>query len=102
MTVVPTLGLAGEEFVSLMTFRRDGTPATRLDLSGGATATAKLDHLGPLVVNEDGTLSRIANWAGINDVERTNAARILGKRNQLRLARLRAAREGEGEQSGGA
>ncbi|KAI1341780.1 hypothetical protein F5Y15DRAFT_413707 [Xylariaceae sp. FL0016] len=49
----------------------------------------KLDHLGPLVVNEDGTMSRIANWGEMAEVERENTLRILGKRNKLRLARLR-------------
>ncbi|OTA53312.1 hypothetical protein K449DRAFT_440157 [Hypoxylon sp. EC38] len=50
----------------------------------------KLDKLGPLVVNEDGTMSRIANWAEMADIERENTLRILGKRNQLRLDALKA------------
>ncbi|OTA98806.1 hypothetical protein M426DRAFT_325707 [Hypoxylon sp. CI-4A] len=50
----------------------------------------KLDHLGPLVVNEDGTMSRIANWAEMAEIERQNTLRILGKRNKTRLAALRA------------
>lgn len=49
-----------------------------------------------MVVNRDGTLSRIANWAEMSDVERRNTLRILGKRNALRLEGLRAA-EGEGD-----
>ncbi|KAF9694170.1 hypothetical protein EKO04_007938 [Ascochyta lentis] len=58
------------------------TPATPLTVDG---AGVKLDHLGPLVVNKDGSLSRIANWAGMTEVERGNVVRVLGKRNQLRL-----------------
>ncbi|KAI1412302.1 hypothetical protein F5Y13DRAFT_45843 [Hypoxylon sp. FL1857] len=50
----------------------------------------KLDKLGPLVVNEDGTMSRIANWAEMAEIERQNTLRILGKRNQLRLDALKA------------
>ncbi|KAI6084208.1 hypothetical protein F4821DRAFT_243202 [Hypoxylon rubiginosum] len=50
----------------------------------------KLDHLGPLVVNEDGTMSRIANWTEMAEIERQNTLRILGKRNKLRLEALKA------------
>ena len=49
----------------------------------------KLDHLGPIVVNQDGTLSRISNWAEMSDIERKNTLRILGKRNMLRLQSLK-------------
>ncbi|PVI01042.1 hypothetical protein DM02DRAFT_490550, partial [Periconia macrospinosa] len=45
----------------------------------------KLDHLGPMVVNRDGTLSRIGNWAEMTEIERRNTLRVLGKRNQLRM-----------------
>ena len=62
----------------------------KLDMSSGGS-TVKLDHLGPLVVNENGTLSRIANWDQMADIEKKNTMRILGKRNQLRLARLKEA-----------
>lgn len=65
-----------------------GETATALDVSGDGT-TVKLDALGPLVVNQDGTMSRISNWAAMADIERQNALRILGKRNKLRLNALR-------------
>lgn len=65
---------------------------TKIDMSSGGT-TVKLDHLGPLVVNKDGTLSRIANWEHMADIERQNTLRILGKRNQLRMEGLRASEE---------
>ena len=60
--------------------------ATQLNVNGEGV---KLDHLGPLVVNKDGTLSRIANWDKMAEIERQNTLRILGKRNQLRLGNLR-------------
>ncbi|ETS06642.1 hypothetical protein M419DRAFT_44119, partial [Trichoderma reesei RUT C-30] len=59
-----------------------------LDVSGSGS-TVKLDALGPLVVNADGTMSRIANWDKMAPIERENTLRILGKRNQERLAALR-------------
>jgi hypothetical protein len=66
------------------------TGTTQLQVGGQGV---KLDHLGPMVVNRDGTLSRIANWAQMSEGERGNAVRILGRRNQVRLEELR---EGEG------
>ncbi|KAF2197119.1 hypothetical protein GQ43DRAFT_444513 [Delitschia confertaspora ATCC 74209] len=63
------------------------TNAATLDVSSGQGV--KLDHLGPMVVNRDGTLSRIANWTEMSDIERKNTLRILGKRNQLRINALK-------------
>jgi len=65
-----------------------GSRAVELDVGSGQSV--KLDHLGPMVVNRDGTLSRVANWEQMADIERQNTLRILGKRNQLRMAALRA------------
>lgn len=64
----------------------DGT--TQLNVGGQAV---KLDHLGPLVVNKDGTLSRIANWETMTEIERQNTLRILVKRNQVRTEALKEA-----------
>ncbi|KAK3344638.1 hypothetical protein B0H65DRAFT_492872 [Neurospora tetraspora] len=56
-----------------------------------------LDNLGPMVVHKDGTISRIANWHEMTDIEQESTLRILGKRNQLRLTNLREGRvNGEG------
>lgn len=61
---------------------------TTLDMSNG-DASVKLDHLGPMVVNVDGTMSRISNWDAMADIEKENTLRIIGKRNQVRLKALR-------------
>ncbi len=71
----------------------EGSDVTTLDVSGEGT-TVKLGALGPLVVNQDGTMSRISNWAEMTDIERQNTLRILGKRNKLRLATLRESQNG--------
>ncbi|KAJ9297953.1 hypothetical protein DTO271G3_4174 [Paecilomyces variotii] len=71
--------------------------AQKLDVSGSGSSV-KLDHLGPLVVNRDGTLSRIANWDKMTEIEKKNTLRILGKRNQLRRDALNAANN-EGEKA---
>ena len=68
---------------------------TQLDVNGDGV---KLDHLGPLVVNSDGTLSRIANWAQMTEIERRNTLRVLGKRNRERREKLME--EGQGQDQG--
>ncbi|PIL25657.1 hypothetical protein GSI_11407 [Ganoderma sinense ZZ0214-1] len=46
------------------------------------TQTFKFDKLGPVVVNKDGTLSRIANWEEMTPIEKERTLRILVARNQ--------------------
>jgi len=73
----------------------DPSTTTKLNVGGEAV---KLDKLGPLVVNKDGTLSRIANWEQMADIEKANTLRILCKRNMLRredLERKSGGNQGE-------
>jgi hypothetical protein len=62
----------------------------KLDVNGQGT-TVSLDHLGPIVVNQDGTMSRISNWDKMTEIEKKNTVRIIGKRNKQRLEALKAA-----------
>lgn len=73
-----------------------GAPKLDLSKDGGSV---KLDHLGPMVVNTDGTMSRIANWELMSEMEKQKTIRVLGKRNKQRLEALEAksAVEGGGE-----
>ncbi|KAN0080089.1 hypothetical protein V8E55_009655 [Tylopilus felleus] len=48
----------------------------------GATAPLKFDILGPMVVNSDGTLSRIANWENMTEAERERTTRVIAARNK--------------------
>eukprot|EP00419_Tripos_fusus_P010133 CAMPEP_0172668932 /NCGR_PEP_ID=MMETSP1074-20121228/9371_1 /TAXON_ID=2916 /ORGANISM="Ceratium fusus, Strain PA161109" /LENGTH=209 /DNA_ID=CAMNT_0013485645 /DNA_START=108 /DNA_END=737 /DNA_ORIENTATION=+ len=54
-------------------------------------AKVKVDKLGPMVVNADGSLSRITNWLEMSEAERQTTLRVIGKRNQQRLTALQAA-----------
>ncbi|CAO1615982.1 unnamed protein product [Parajaminaea phylloscopi] len=63
----------------------------QLDASTGNKVA--LDELGPMVVNKDGTLSRIHNWESMTEAERARTIRVLGARNQLRMADLRSSGE---------
>lgn len=58
--------------------------AQKLDISSAAT-TLKFDDLGPMVVNSDGTLSRITNWQKMTTAERERTMRVLNARNKLRI-----------------
>lgn len=52
-----------------------------------------------MVIGRDGSVSRIANWGEMAAVERENTVRVLGRRNQVRLAALRGGQE-EGQGGG--
>lgn len=51
--------------------------------------TVKLNDLGPIVVNRDGTLRRITNWHKMTDREQKVTIRRIGSRNRKRLAALK-------------
>ena len=55
----------------------------------------KLDELGPIIVNPDGTTRRIANWDSLSRQERESAWRLISARNRLRIERLRGQEVGE-------
>eukprot|EP00405_Crypthecodinium_cohnii_P018944 CAMPEP_0206469592 /NCGR_PEP_ID=MMETSP0324_2-20121206/30377_1 /ASSEMBLY_ACC=CAM_ASM_000836 /TAXON_ID=2866 /ORGANISM="Crypthecodinium cohnii, Strain Seligo" /LENGTH=141 /DNA_ID=CAMNT_0053943391 /DNA_START=164 /DNA_END=590 /DNA_ORIENTATION=- len=50
----------------------------------------KLDKLGPVVVGNKGEISRISNWHEMTEAEQKQTLLVIGKRNQQRLARLKA------------
>lgn len=46
--------------------------------------TLQLDHLGPIVINKDGTLSRVQNWDSLAPIEQERAKAKIIKRNKER------------------
>ena len=60
-----------------------------IDLRKGGSFA--FEALGPVVVNEDGTMARIANWHSMTAEEQSTTQRVIAARNNVRLARLRAA-----------
>ncbi|KAK6008461.1 hypothetical protein QM012_000364 [Aureobasidium pullulans] len=68
-------------------------PAGGIQLDVGSGGGVALDHLGPMVVNKDGTISRITNWDRMADIEKKNTLRILQKRNKQRLDALKQANQ---------
>jgi len=55
-----------------------------MKLAVGSQKPVALDHLGPIVVNKDGTLSRITNWEQMTDQEKSGTMKMLAKRNAQR------------------
>ena len=75
----------------------DAAPGTiTLNVSTGEPVV--MDHLGPVVVNVDGTLSRIANWSEMIDHEKELTKRRIAKRNIERLKVMAESGELTGEQ----
>lgn len=67
-----------------------GLPAPSDAPSGqDANQTIKLDHLGPMIVNSNGTISRISNWSQLTQPEKDRSLRLLAKRNNVRMEGLR-------------
>ena len=72
----------------------ENTPASKPDsatrvLSVGGPAIS-LDELGPIVINSNGTTSRIENWASLSADEQERSHRRISKRNAERIAVLRS------------
>ncbi len=57
-----------------------------------------MDELGPLIVAEDGSLRRIANWQSLTEGERRVALRRIAKRNNERLAKLKQEQQPQEQQ----
>ena len=56
-----------------------------------ALEPVSLDHFGPIILNSDGTMSRIPNWAEMSAPEKETAKRLISKRNARRKDALTAA-----------
>ena len=48
----------------------------------------KLDRLGPIVVNKDGSLSRITNWGEMSEGEQQRTLKVVARRNKMRMGTL--------------
>jgi hypothetical protein len=48
----------------------------------------KFDELGPIIVNSNGTLSRIPNWNSLTELEQNKTLRLIAKRNKQRISIL--------------
>ncbi|SCZ87809.1 BZ3500_MvSof-1268-A1-R1_Chr2-3g05277 [Microbotryum saponariae] len=76
---------------------RSADDPIRLNVSTGESYSL-YERLGPTIVASDGTLSRIGNWAEMDELERSRVLRVLGKRNQIRLEAKRNEQELEQHQ----
>ena len=58
-----------------------------------STNITELAELGVIIVNSDGTMSRIPNWHQLTDRERASTARLISARNKARMAKLQSAND---------
>ena len=63
----------------------DSDRTTKITVDGEAV---KLDAMGPMVINADGTISRINNWHEMTEHEQATTTRLLIKRNEARRKAL--------------
>ena len=63
-------------------------PAIKSTPSLSTTDVLKLDYLGPIIINTDGTLQRIPNWIEMSEVEKSKALRLIAARNRKRIENL--------------
>jgi len=63
-----------------------GENVPKIDISTGQTLG--MENLGPIIVNVDGSLSRIGNWGNMTENEKETAKRLIGARNIRRLTQL--------------
>lgn len=59
--------------------------ATELRVDGDAV---KLHKLGPIVINTDGSISRINNWQEMTGPEQQAASKLVARRNEIRRKAL--------------
>lgn len=76
---------------------QDSAAAAAADKGDGVTSlrvgeSVRLDAMGPLVVNTDGTMGRIGNWTGMTEGEKAQTLKLLGRRNKQRLDAIKAKR----------
>ena len=66
------------------------------DTDAGSEDTAyvsKLEGLGPIILNSDGTMGRIPNWSEYTDTEKEQAIRLISARNKKRKEALLLAKQ---------
>lgn len=63
-----------------------GESPAQVQVGGASTA---LDSLGPVIVNKDGSLARIANWHLLTNEEQAATKRLIGTQNKKRMATLK-------------
>lgn len=74
-----------------------GAQARTLVVDGAPVA---LDHLGPVVLNKDGSVSRITNWHEMTDEEQQRTLRVVARRNKARRTQLQPQEGTERDDSG--
>lgn len=62
--------------------------------------TVQLTELGAIIINSDGTMSKVENWKELTSAEQAKTLRVIAKRNTRRKAALEAQEVQEVQQNG--
>eukprot|EP01062_Namystynia_karyoxenos_P033047 TRINITY_DN24321_c0_g1_i1.p1 TRINITY_DN24321_c0_g1~~TRINITY_DN24321_c0_g1_i1.p1 ORF type:complete len:271 (+),score=73.04 TRINITY_DN24321_c0_g1_i1:88-813(+) len=106
-TAAWTVPSSGEVRVLAVPPRAPGLPQVSGGGAGGAQPLkvggegVEVSELGPVIINEDGTISRIDNWADMEPAERERVKRRIVQRNSRRREALRRRQREEGSALGG-
>jgi len=63
--------------------------------------TVQMDDMGPIIINADGSMRRIANWDKMTESEQAVAWRRISKRNEERRKILKDQMQENEEEEGG-
>mmetsp|Transcript_6651 Transcript_6651/g.18972 ORF Transcript_6651/g.18972 Transcript_6651/m.18972 type:complete len:104 (+) Transcript_6651:1807-2118(+) len=75
---------------SVVTDDGGGAAAAEPQVTVDADTGVRMDALGPIIINTDGTVARISNWAALTERERKVALKRIAKRNAQRREVLEA------------
>jgi hypothetical protein len=73
--------------------------SSALETDVPVNSSISLDHLGPIVVQADGSMMRISDWASKTDHEKEMIQRVIAKRNKQRMDALLEAQSNSIQQS---
>lgn len=99
VSIVLTISLCMSSSLSLAVSSADKLPELpEGDPNSNATPIKlgepiKLDVLGPIILNKDGSTRRIANWDEMTEAEKTATWRRISKRNEERRKKLLEAQQ---------
>ena len=62
--------------------------------------TVQLTELGAIIINRDGTMSKVENWKELTPAEQAKTLRVIAKRNTRRKAALEGQEVQEEQQNG--
>eukprot|EP01130_Rhizamoeba_saxonica_P002051 TRINITY_DN11856_c0_g1_i1.p1 TRINITY_DN11856_c0_g1~~TRINITY_DN11856_c0_g1_i1.p1 ORF type:complete len:131 (-),score=22.27 TRINITY_DN11856_c0_g1_i1:93-485(-) len=87
----PTNPTTNPDQIPLLPFPTGNEDAQQMVVNG---EPIRFDHLGPMIINQDGTIGRITNWDSLSEKEQEVAWRRIANRNKIRRQQLQEELDG--------